>query len=103
MTDKQNPDLLLRDNYMKGRIIEECLYGRFIFSANLNSTHEVFSDCANCQQTCRHMFYNETVCASEKKCEPGYACDDGYLREPAIGQCVPKGECFRAFPRWIGK
>ncbi|GLV33941.1 Calcium-independent receptor for alpha-latrotoxin [Carabus blaptoides fortunei] len=72
-------------------------------SANLNASYEVFSDCANCQLTCGHIFRNDTRCEADTKCEPGYACHDGYAREMIIGQCVRKGECFRGFPRGNGK
>ncbi|GLV33940.1 Calcium-independent receptor for alpha-latrotoxin [Carabus blaptoides fortunei] len=65
-----------------------------------NDTHEIFASCgANCEATCKHRRPG-FMCSLLSPCQPGYICEQGYVRDENTGQCVLPSKCPRVHRRF---
>lgn len=59
--------------------------------------NEAWNNCGpKCEQTCKTLFKPPTT-ACITLCQPGCFCKDGYMRDDATGECIPKGWCKGKF------
>lgn len=78
-------------------------YILYLTPGNPDETHEEFTMCgASCEATCKRRRPG-FLCDLLSICQPGYVCENGYLRDSNTGQCVLPFECprtHRSFWPW---